>query len=172
MRFYVFFFSFLSFLDTLFLYFDSDHFNIYCTYILCMLIYVFHLPLHVLFLFSLYAHASYILYVIYYFCFTLRCLDEFCLKCFRNTSCQCLLVINFLLAKFFKSLCWDKFYCIQQVSMSCVIYDFSHMFICLLWFCHGLLKGKIVRTYVLHMLGTYVTILCNWLILWQNALYL
>ena len=23
-----------------------------------------------------------------------------------------------------------------------------------------------------HLLGTYVTILCNWLILWQNALYL
>ena len=44
--------------------------------------------------------------------------------------------------------------------------------ICLLWFCHGLPKGEIVRTYVIHLLGTYVTILCNWLILWQNALYL
>ena len=29
-----------------------------------------------------------------------------------------------------------------------------------------------VRTYVIHLLGIYVTILCNWLILWQNALYL
>ena len=29
-----------------------------------------------------------------------------------------------------------------------------------------------IRTYVIHLLGTYVTILCNWLILWQNALYL
>ena len=29
-----------------------------------------------------------------------------------------------------------------------------------------------VRTYVIHMLGTYVTNLCNWLIFWQNALYL
>ena len=29
-----------------------------------------------------------------------------------------------------------------------------------------------VRTYVIHLLETYVTILCNWLILWQNALYL
>ena len=64
----------------------------------------FHLPLHVLFLFSFYAHASFNLYAIYYFCFTLRCLDEFCLKCFRNTSCQSLLAINFLLAKLFKSL--------------------------------------------------------------------
>ena len=64
-----------------------------------------HLPLHVLFLFSLYAHVSYYLYAIYYFCFTQICLDEFCLKCFRNTGCQSLLTINSLLAKFFKSLC-------------------------------------------------------------------
>ena len=44
----------------------------------------FHLSLHVLFLFSLYAYDSYILYAIYYFCFTLKCHDEFYLKCFRN----------------------------------------------------------------------------------------
>ena len=30
------------------------------------------------------------LYAIYYFYFTQRCLDEFCLKCFRNTGCQSL----------------------------------------------------------------------------------
>ena len=107
-------------------------------------VYFFHLPLHVLFLFSLYAHVSYYLYAIYYFCFTQRCLDEFCLKCFRNTSCQSLLDINSLLAKFFKSLCMDRFYCIQQVNMSWVIYDFSNMFICLLWFCHGLTKGRLL----------------------------
>ena len=101
----------------------------------------------------------------YYFCFTLRCLDEFCLKCFKNIGCQSLLAIDSLLAKFFKSLCYDRFYCIQQVNMSCVIYDFSHMFICLLWFCHGLPKGEIVRTYVVHMLRTYVMLYCNWLIL-------
>ena len=29
-----------------------------------------------------------------------------------------------------------------------------------------------VRTYVFHMLVKYVAILCNWLILWQNAPYL
>ena len=28
------------------------------------------------------------------------------------------------------------------------------------------------RTYVFHLLGLYVNILCNWLIFWQNALYL
>ena len=45
-----------------------------------------------------------------------------------------------------------------------MIYDFSHIFIYLMWFCHGLSKGEIVKTYVIHLLGTYVTILftCNW----------
>ena len=138
----------------------------------CWCMFFFHLPFHVLFLFSLCTHASDYLYAIYYFYLTQRCLDEFCLKCFRNTSCQSLLAINSLLAKFFKSLCYDRFYWIQQVSMSWVIYDFSYMFICLLWFCHGLPNGEIVRTYVIHLLGTYVTTLCNWLIPWQNALYL
>ena len=57
-------------------------------------------------------------YAILYFCFTLRCLDEFCSKCFKFTGCKSFLVINSLLAKFFKSLYYDRFYCIQQVSMS------------------------------------------------------
>ena len=150
-------------------------FDIHWTYIWFIYIYwctLFHLSLYVLFLFFLYTHGSYYLYAIYYFCFTQRCIDEFCLKCFRNTGCQSLLAINSLLVKFFKSLCWDRFYYIQQVNMSWVIYEFSHMFICLLWFCHGLPNGEIVRTYVFHMLRIYVMILCNWLILWQNTLYL
>ena len=66
--------------------------------------YVIHLSLHVLFLFSLHAYDSYILYAIYYFCLTLRCLDEISLKCFKNIGCQSLLAINSFLAKFFKSL--------------------------------------------------------------------
>ena len=37
------------------------------------------------------------------------------------------------------------------MSMSLVIYDFSHIFIYLMWFCHGLPMGKIVRTYVDHV---------------------
>ena len=87
-------------------------------YIYYDVVITFHLSLHVLFLFSLYTHVSYLMYAILYFCFTLRCLDEFCLKFFKNTSCQSLFAINFLLAKFFKSLCKDRFYCIQQVSIS------------------------------------------------------
>ena len=65
----------------------------------------FHLSLHVLFLFFLYTHGSYYLYAIYYFYFTQGFLDEFCLKYFKNTGCQSLLAINFLLVKFFKSVC-------------------------------------------------------------------
>ena len=61
-------------------------FDIYIYDDVCLL----HLPLHVLFLFSLYTHVSYYLYAILYFCFTLRCLDEFCFKCFKNTGCQSL----------------------------------------------------------------------------------
>ena len=34
------------------------------------------------------------------------------------------------------------------------------------------LTGMTVRTYVFHLLRTYVILLCNWLILWQNVLYL
>ena len=97
-------FSFLSFLDTLFLYFRScDHFYTYI--VLIFFIYVnvcfFHLPLTCVVSFlSLYTCFLH-LYTIYYFCFTQRYLDEFCLKRFRNTSCQCLLAINSLLKKFF-----------------------------------------------------------------------
>ena len=35
-------------------------------------------------------YTCFLLYAIFYFCFTLRCRDEFCLKCFKNTSCQSL----------------------------------------------------------------------------------
>ena len=119
----IFSFLFFSFLDTLFLYMRSyDHLQTYIVLIFSSMIfmYVFLSPTLscVVFFFSFYTHASYYLYAIYYFCFTQRGIDEFCLKCFRNTGCQSLLAINSLLAKFFKSLCQDRFYCIQQVNMS------------------------------------------------------
>ena len=122
--------------------------------------------------FSFFIHMFLIMFAIYYFCFTLRFLDEFCLKCFRNTGCQSLSCHRLSSYKVFQEFLLCRFYCIQQVNMSWVIYDFSYMFICLLWFCHRLPNGEIVRTYVIHLLETYVTILCNWLILWQNTLYL
>ena len=64
----------------------------------------FHLSLNVLFLFYLCTHVSYIMYAIFYFYFTLKCFDEFCLKCFRNTGCKSLIAMNSFFAKFFKSL--------------------------------------------------------------------
>ena len=62
---------------------------------------VLHLPLHVLFLFSLYIHIS-LLYAIFYFCFTLRCFNEFSLKCFRNIGCQSLPCHELSSCKFFQ----------------------------------------------------------------------
>ena len=97
------FFFFSSFRDTL--HCDSKPCTYDVIYMMRLLLQFFHLSLHVLFLFSLYAHDSYMLYAIFYFYFTLRCHDEFCLKCFRNTGYQSLVVINSFLAKFFKSLC-------------------------------------------------------------------
>ena len=85
-----FFFSF--FLDTLSFcipvlwpFSDSKH----CTYISfiispispCVVVVFF-------FFFSLFIHMFLIMYAIFYFCFTLKCLEEFCLKCFRKTGCQ------------------------------------------------------------------------------------
>ena len=69
-----------------------------------MLLSHFHLSLHVLlfvclfffFFISLYTLVSYLLYAIFYFCFTLKCLDEFCIKIYH--------AMNSLPAKFFKSL--------------------------------------------------------------------
>ena len=88
---------------------SCDHIYIHCAYLdIYIMMYVFFTYLYMccfFFFFYLYARVSYYLYAIYYFYFTQRCLDEFCLKCFKNTGCQILLAINSLLAKFFKSLC-------------------------------------------------------------------
>ena len=83
-----------------------------------MMIYVFFTYLYMCCFFSIFIHVFLSMYAIYYFYFTLKCLDEFCLKCFRNIGCQSLLAMNSFLAKFFKNLCQNRFYCIQQVNMS------------------------------------------------------
>ena len=55
-----------------------------------MMLLLFHLSLHVLFLFSLYIHIYMFLYAynLLFLLHTLRCLNKFCLKCFRKTGCQ------------------------------------------------------------------------------------
>ena len=94
-RIYLFFFSFL--LDTLSFctsvlwpLLDSKH----CTYFSFIYIYIYIYdviiispisPCVVSFL-SLY--TCFFMYAISYFCYTLRCLNKFCLKCFRKISCQ------------------------------------------------------------------------------------
>ena len=83
-----------------------------------MMMYVFFTYLYMCCFFSIFIHVFLSMYAIYYFYFTLKCLDEFCLKCFRNIGCQSLLAMNSFLAKFFKNLCQNRFYCIQQVNMS------------------------------------------------------
>ena len=111
MRILCIFFSFLSILDTLFMYLGScDH--VVIANLVFVDIYTFKVVITVLspiftcvVSFLSLCTCSYILYANLYFCFTLRCRDEFCLKCFRNSGCQSLLVINSLLAKFFKNLC-------------------------------------------------------------------
>ena len=114
---------------------SCDHFYIHYAYLWYIYIYddvcLLDLPLHVLFLFYLYIHVSYFMYAIFYFCFILRCRDEFCLKCFKNIGCQSLPCHELSSFKIFQSLCYDRFYCIQQMRISWVIYDFSHIsFVC------------------------------------------
>ena len=86
-------FSFLSILDTLFMYLRSCDHIVIANFVL-VYIYTFDVVITVLspispcvvsFL-SLYT-CFLCLYAIYYFYFTQRCLDEFCLKCFRNIGC-------------------------------------------------------------------------------------
>ena len=137
-------------------------------YIYMMMYVVLHLSLKCCFS-SLFIHMF--LYVCnLYFCFTLRCLDEFCLKCFRKTGCENLSCHKLSSCKVFQ----DFVLRLDLFCNSTSDYEFSDLrllswFICLLWFCHGLPKGEIVRAYV----GISRNICdINWLILWQNARYL
>ena len=72
------------------------------------------------------------MYAILYFCFTLRCLDEFYLKCFRKTGCQNLLCHELSSCKIFQEFVLGlDFIILKKVIMSLVIYDFSHTsFVC------------------------------------------
>ena len=119
--------------------------------------------------FSLFIHMFLLIYAIFYFCFTLRCLMSFCLKCFKKTGFQNLLCHELSSCKIFQ-----EFMLRLDLLYSTSDYEFSDLwllsyFICLLWFYHGLPKEEIIRTYV-ELVRTYVIV--NWLIFWQNALYL
>ena len=85
--FFSFFLDTLSFcIPVLWPFSDSKH----CTYIFfiyMMMLLSFHLSLYVLFLFSLYIHVSYYVCNLLFLFHTI-CLDEFYLKCFKNTGYQ------------------------------------------------------------------------------------
>ena len=71
---------------------SCDHVYIHCAYLWYIYIYIwcmfFFTYLYMCCFFSIFIHMLLILlYAIFYFCFTLRCRDEFCLTCFRNTDC-------------------------------------------------------------------------------------
>ena len=110
-----------------------------------MMMYVFlHLSLHVLFLFSLYTHVSLCMQS---FIFVSHKMPGWVLfNCFRKTSCESLPCHELPSCKNFQEfmLRFDLFY------NSTSDYEFNDLrlflwFICLSWFCHGLLKGEIVR---------------------------
>ena len=127
-------FFFLSFIDTLFLYIWScDHFYTYIVLILFICGCMFLSPTLTCVVSFLSLYTCFLcLYAIYYFCFTRRCLDDFCLKCFRKTSCQNLSYHELSSCKVFSRICVRiRCYCTQQVIMSLVIYDFSYTsFVC------------------------------------------
>ena len=140
-------FSFLFFLDTLFLHYDTLF-----LYILRLLLHSFTCLFMCCF-FSLFMHML-LTYCMqsFIFLFHNKMPWWFLFKVFQ----KCRLSKSFFpwtlfLQRFSTVYVKIRFYCIQQVSISWVIYDFSHMFICLLWFCHGLPKGEIVKTYVNHV---------------------
>ena len=90
-------FSFLSLLETLSLvHWSCDHL------VIANIVLIFDIYIHIYdvvtifkylsmcYFFSLFIHIFLIYVCNLYFCFTLRYLDEFCLKCFRNTGFQSL----------------------------------------------------------------------------------
>ena len=86
-----------------------------------MMYVVLHLSLHVLFLFYLYTHV-FLCMQSFIYVFTLRCHDEFCLKCFKKTSCQNLSCHELSSCKVFQEFMLGlDFFVFQQVVMSLVI---------------------------------------------------
>ena len=117
----------------------------------CWCMFLIHLPFHVLFLFSLYTHAS------YYFVCNLLFL-------FHTKMPWWVLFKVFQKYKLSKSTCHKLSFCkvFQEFVLGYILlYSTSEYKLSDLW----------LLSYV-HILRTYVMILCNWFILWQNALYL
>ena len=132
-------------------------------YIYMMMMYVvFLLSLHVLFLFALYTHVS--LCIQSLFLFHTKMPWWILFKVFQKDRLWKSIMQWTLFLQSFSRVCVRvRFFCIPTSG-----YEFSDLrllswFIFLLWFCHGLPNGEIVRTYVRIFRDIcYV----YWLILW------
>ena len=83
-------------------------------------------------------------------------------KCFKKTGCESLSCCKIFSCKVFQEFVVGiNLLVIQQVVMSLVIQNFSHDYLFCCGFVTDFQRGD-----------CWGHILCNWLILWQNALYL
>ena len=143
--------------------------TLYLSFDIYMMMYVvLHLSLHALFLLSLYTHVSLCMQSL--FLFHTKILWWVLFKVFQKDRLWKSIMPWTLFLQSFSRVCVSfRFFCIPTSG-----YEFSDLrllswFICLLWFCYGFPKGEIVRTYMRIFRDIcYV----NWLILWQNTLYL
>ena len=114
------------------------------SYIWWCFFFFLHLPLHVLFLFFLYTHVS--LRMQSLFLFHIWCLDEFWFKCFRKAGCESLSCHELSSCKNFQEFMLGlDLFCNSKNGCKFSDLRLLSQFICFLWFCHGLPKGKIVR---------------------------
>ena len=116
---------------------------IHCTlfsYMMMMYVFFLHVPPHVLFLFYLYTYVSLCTQVSHMMPWWVL------FKCFRNTGCESLSCHELFSYKVFQ----ESVVGIDLLCNTTSGYEFSDLrllswLFILLWFCHGLLKGKIVR---------------------------
>ena len=143
--------------------------TLYLSFDIYMMMYVvLHLSLHALFLLSLYTHVYLCMQSLFLFHTKMPWWVLF--KVLQKNKLWKFIMPWTLVLKIFSRVCVRvRFFCNSTSD-----YKFSDLrllswFICLLWFCHGLLKGEIVMTHV-----ESVRNICdvNWLILWQNVLCL
>ena len=120
------------------------------TYIVFIFIYIWWCMLFFTYLsmccfFSLFIHMF--IYVCNLcFCFTLRCIDEFCSKCFKKTSCKNLSCYDLSSCKVFQEFMLGlDLFCNSTSDYEFIDLRLHSWFICLLWFCYGLPKREIVR---------------------------
>ena len=141
--------------------------------IYCWCMFFFHIPFHMLFLFSLYTHASYLFVCNLLFLFHIKMPWWVLFKVFQKYRLSKSTCHKLSSCKVFQ-----EFVLWQILLYSTSEYELSDLW--LLSYVHFVSCGFVMDCQMGWLLGhmcfscyrTYVMILCNWLILWQNALYL